>query len=69
MLAGLDKDFRALVNQLLADNPGAKLVAGGKHCRIEHPELPNLTITTSASDWRSIRNTRAQARRAGYVVR
>jgi hypothetical protein len=69
-LAGTGKDYRQFVRAILSSNPGAKLVnRGGKHYRIEHPTLPPLTVAGSPSDWRSIRNAKAQARRAGYVVR
>lgn len=61
----MTKDVRDLLKKLEAQ--GWRIVAGGKHIKAFPPDTtrPMVTIPTTPSDHRSLRNTIAQLRRSG----
>jgi predicted RNA binding protein YcfA (HicA-like mRNA interferase family) len=58
------KDTRQLLTELRKQGWAVKL-AGSGHWRVTSPSGETITVPATPQSWRSLRNTRAELRRAG----
>lgn len=59
----MQKDLRQLLRRV--DRLGWTIQQGGSHLKVIGPNGAFVTVPSTPSDWRAIRNCRAQLRRAG----